>query len=52
MSEMEKTKRAITAVLNLSRLGEIEKMKLLSGIIADIKDGFKEVKSGDKDIKI
>jgi hypothetical protein len=46
MSEMEKTKRAIISVLNLSRLGEIEKVKLLNGIVTDINDGLEDVKSG------
>jgi hypothetical protein len=47
MSEMEKTKRLVIAALNASRLGEIEKMKLLNSITTDINNGFEEVKPGE-----
>lgn len=50
MSEMEKTKRVIMAVLDNSRLSEIEKMKLLSIITADIKSELEEIRSGENKI--
>lgn len=50
MSEMEKTKRVVMAALNASRLGEIEKIKLLNRVIIDIKSRFEEVISGENKI--
>ena len=50
MSEMEKTKRLVIAVLDASRLGNIEKIKLLDNVSTDIKKEFEEIKPGKNKI--
>jgi hypothetical protein len=50
MSEMEKTKKVVLSVLNASRLGEIEKIKLLNRVAADIQNEFEEVESVENKI--